>query len=165
VLEAFGKITPVVRADVARLLQQRHAARGVDAAAAQDLALVQAAFLAGEPWRELLEGADPGLRARVKPHLESLEPWALQVLREEDQMREVVLYQLRIRSLLRFNKYVQEGRGEEFYETDEHHRVSEILNAFGGEPDEPADPEEFQDMVLAFHRRTQMRLVPRPEGR
>jgi hypothetical protein len=165
VLEAFGRITPVVRADIARLLQQRHSARGVGPEAARDVALLQAAFLAGEPWRELLEGADPGLRARVKPHLDSVEPWALQVLREEDEMRAVALYQLRIRSLLRFNKCVQEGRGEEYYETDEHHRVSEILDAFGGEPDEPADPEEFQAMVLAFHRRTQMRVVPRPEGR
>jgi hypothetical protein len=85
-------------------------------------------------------------------------------MHEENEMREVVLYQMRIRSLLRFNKCVLEGAEDAFYESDEHQRISEILNAFGGEPEEPPDPEEFQGMVVAFHRRAMMRVVPRAEG-
>ena len=164
-MEAFGRIQPVVRADVCAVLRQRHEARGLDPSTAADVAALQASYLAGDPWQELLERAGADIRARVEPYVESIEPWAHQVLSKEDQMREVVLYQLRVRSLLEFNQWVREGREEAFYESDQHQRVSEILSALGGEPEEPPDPEEFQSLVVAFHRRTQMRIVPNKEQR
>ena len=160
VLAAFGKIEPAVKADVFKACLQFHEARGLERDLAAGIAALQATYLAGEPWREALERASEALRARLQPYFESIEPWALQLLREQDELRGVVLYYLRVWSVLRFNHYVEAGAEAAWYESPEHQRSSEILDAFGGEPEELPVPEDFQRLVVAFHRRMQMKVVP-----
>ena len=107
-------------------------------------------YITGEDWEADANNASPVIKSVVEAHKSEIEPAIRALLVKDKSSREIVVYFLRIKTVLLAACY----GFDVWAKNPMKGRIEQILSIYGPEFPEEADPGKFSAMVLNFQRKT-----------
>ena len=106
-------------------------------------------YIAGEDWEAVVSNASPEIKSLVEAHKSEVEPAIRALLVKDKSSREIVVYFLRIKTVLLAAHYGFDAWAENPMKG----RIDQILSMYGQEFPKEADPGKFCVMVQNFHHK------------
>jgi hypothetical protein len=133
---------------LAKKLNTELIARGLPDETSRKIAAQGVNYITGEDWEAVVNNASPEIKSVVEAHKSEIEPAIRALLERDKSAREIVVYFLRIKTVLLATFYGFDVWAKNPIKG----RIEQILSMYGPEFPEEADPGKFSVMVLNFQR-------------
>ena len=124
-------------------------ARGLPNETSKTIAAQGVNYITGEDWEAGVSSASPEIKSVVEAHKSEIEPAIRALLVKDKSSREIVVYFLRLKTVLLAAHY----GFDVWAKNPMYERIWQILSMYGREFPEEADPGKFCAMVLNFHHK------------
>jgi hypothetical protein len=114
--------------------------------AARVLAAQVVNFLKGEDIDEIARVSDEPLRSRIMAILPQVEQRALECMRTDRHIREIIVATLRMTSILMFAK-----QGKAWFQNPAQARITRLLVEYGPEFPQEITPAAYEQLIAAYH--------------
>jgi hypothetical protein len=150
-VEETAKVFPLCERSIKVCLHaQLHAeliARGLPDETSGIIAAQGVNYITGEDWKAVVSNLSPEIKSVVESHKSEIEPAIRALLAKDKSYREIVVYFLRIKTVLLAAHY----GFDVWAENPMKGRIDQILSIYGREFPKEADPRKFCVMVQNFH--------------
>ena len=106
-------------------------------------------YVTGEDWEAVVSNASPEIKSVVEAHKSEIEPAIRALLVKDKSVREIVVYFLRLKTVL----FAAHYGFDVWAKNPMKGRIEQILSIYGREFPEEADPGKFCTMVLNFQHK------------
>lgn len=127
-------------------LQAELIARGLPNETSGGIAAQGVNYITGVDWEAVVSNASPEIKSVVEAHKSEIEPAIRALLVKDKSVREIVVYFLRIKTVLLAAQY----GFDVWAKNPMKERIEQILSMYGREFPEEADPGKFCVIVLNF---------------
>ncbi len=148
-INLFSNDERIMRVCLFKILTDKIIADGLSEKNSKIIAAQGVNYITGEDWEAIIQNIqDLKIKSVTENYKLEIISYVENLLEKDKKLREIVVYFLRIRTVLFFHRF-----GKDWFENPMKERIEKILVEYGSEFPEGSDPVRFNEMVLELKQK------------